>query len=39
MSDRGEAVRSERLMENCMRARGYGGAADPKPAAAPAPKP
>lgn len=39
MSSRGDEVRSERLMENCMRARGYSGANDPKPAAAPAAKP
>lgn len=36
MASRGDQVRSQRLMENCMRARGYGGAGDPKPAAAPA---
>lgn len=40
MADRGAAVRSERLMESCMRARGYGSAGEaPKPAAAPAAKP
>lgn len=40
MASRGDQVRSERLMESCMRARGYAGAGDPaKPAAQPAPKP
>jgi type IV pilus biogenesis protein CpaD/CtpE len=39
IASRGDSVRSERLMENCMRARGYGGPGEaPKPAA-PAPKP
>jgi uncharacterized lipoprotein YajG len=39
ITTRGDTVRSERLMENCMRARGYGGVSDPKPAAAPAKQP
>jgi uncharacterized lipoprotein YajG len=39
MSSRGDTVRSERLMENCMRSRGYSGAGDAKPAAAPAKQP
>ncbi|MDF3073993.1 MAG: hypothetical protein K0S54_1660 [Alphaproteobacteria bacterium] len=39
ISTRGDSVRSERLMESCMRGRGYGGAGDAKPAAAPAKQP
>ena len=34
MATRGDVVRSDRLMESCMRARGYSGAGD-----APQPKP
>jgi hypothetical protein len=39
IASRGDTVRSERLMENCMRSRGYAGAKDPKPATPPAAKP
>lgn len=39
MASRGDEVRADRLMENCMRARGYAGAGDPKPAAQPAKQP
>ena len=38
MSSRGDTVRTDRLMESCMRARGYSGASDKPPAKPPADK-